>query len=75
MWYSNKLVFYTYAHVNTQYAFAIIEGLSGWKRIAPSSPDGVTNVLDILKVAQANDRKVSVYIPDDGMIYAAYMLP
>ena len=74
MWHPNKLVISTYAHVNSKLAYAIIEGMSGWKRIAPTSADGVTNVLDILKVAQANKRRVSVYIPDDGMIYAAYML-
>lgn len=75
MWYCNKLVLYTYAHVNTMTAFAIIDGISEWKQIAPVSPDGVTNVLDILKVAQANKRQVCVYIANDGMIYAAYMLP
>ncbi len=73
-WINNKKVIYTYAHVNTQYAFAIIEGLSGWKQIAPVSPDGVSNVLDILKIAQANGRRVSVYIGSDGKIYAAYLL-
>ncbi|OZH54415.1 hypothetical protein AFK68_11085 [Hydrocoleum sp. CS-953] len=76
MWYNNRLVLFTYAHVNTRYAFAGIEGVSGgWKRIAPTSPDGVTNVLDILKVAQGNKRRVHVYIANDGMIYAAIMLP
>ena len=76
MWYTNKLVFYTYAHVNTMYAFAIIEDVTGgWKQIAPTSPDGVSNVLNILAVAQANNRKVNVYIAADNRIYAAYMLP
>ena len=75
MWHTNKLVLYSYAHVNSKLAYAIIEGISGWKRIAPTSPDGVTNVLDILKVAQANKRRVSLYIADDEMIYAGYMLP
>jgi M6 family metalloprotease-like protein len=73
-WINNKLVIDTYSHVNTKYALAIIEGLSGWKQIAPVSPDGVSNVLDILKVAQANQRRVHVYIHTDGMIYAAIML-
>ena len=73
-WVNNRRVIYTYAHVNTKYAFAIIEGLSGWKQIAPVSPDGVSNVLDILKVAQANGRRVSVYIGSDGKILATYML-
>jgi M6 family metalloprotease-like protein len=72
-WIDNRLVIYTYGHANTQYSFAIIEGLSGWKQIAPVSPDGVSNVLDILKLAQANGRRVSVYIDSDQKIYATYM--
>jgi hypothetical protein len=74
MWYNNRLVIYTYAHVNSKLAQAVIEGVSGWKVIAPTSPDGVTNVLDILKVAQASKRRVNVYIHTDGRIYAAIML-
>lgn len=75
MWHNNKSVLYTYAHVNSKMAFAIVEGLSGWKQIAQTSVDGVTNVLDILAAAQASKRKVNVYIANDGMIYSAYMLP
>ena len=73
MWQNNKLVVYVYAHVNTQYAFAVIEGMSGWKKIAPVSADGVTNVLDILSVAKAGGRRVNVYMGSDDQIYAAYM--
>jgi hypothetical protein len=73
MWNYNKDVRYVYAHVNTMHAFAVIDGLTGWKRIAPVSPDGVTNVLDILKVAKANNRKVNVYVSSaDDQIQAAY---
>ena len=75
MWYNNRLVINTYAHVNTKTAFAIIEGVSGgWKQISPASADGVTNVLDILKVAQAGNRRVCVYIDNAGNIIAAYMV-
>ena len=73
-WINNQKVINTYSRVNTKYAFAILDGLSGWKKIAPTSPDGVSNVLDILAVAQASNRKVNVYIADDSMIHAAYML-
>jgi hypothetical protein len=73
-WVNNKLVSYTYGHVNTMYAFAIIEGLSGWKRIKPVSVDGVSNVLDVLKVAKANGRRVNVYIGSNNQIHAAVML-
>lgn len=73
-WMNNKLVMYTYGHVNTMNAYAIIEDLSGWKKIAPVSTDGVTNVLDILKVAKANGRRVNVFVDSDNQIYAAVML-
>ncbi len=73
MWHNSKLVQYVYAHVNTQYAYAIIEGLSGWKRIDPVSTDGVTNVLDILTTAKANGIRVNVYLTADEKIQAAYM--
>ena len=73
-WICNKKVQYTYSHVNTNLAYAIIEGLSGWKRIAPTSADGVSNVLHILKIAQANGKEVCVYIGTDGNIYSVYML-
>ena len=73
-WICNKKVLYTYSHVTTKYAYAIFEGLSGWKQIAPTSTDGVTNVLVILKLAQAKGRQVCVYMGTDGQIYAAYML-
>jgi hypothetical protein len=73
MWHNNKLVLYVYAHVNSMYAFAIIESLSGWKRIAPVSTDGVTNVLDVLKVAKANGKRVNVYIDSNDQITATYM--
>jgi len=73
MWYNRKLVQYVYAHVNTMNAFAVIESLSGWKRIAPVSADGVTNVLDILSEAKANGKRVNVYIDSNDQISSAYM--
>jgi hypothetical protein len=74
MWYTGKLVIYVYAHVNTMLAFAVIEGLDGWKRIAPVSADGVTNVLDILKVAKANGKRVNVYIDANDQIASTVMI-
>jgi len=73
MWHNNKSVVTVYAHVNAKVAYAIIDGLSGWKRINPASTDGVTNVLDILTAAKANGRTVNVYIGSGDQIYAAYM--
>jgi M6 family metalloprotease-like protein len=73
-WINSKLVQHTYGHANTVYAFAIIESLSGWKRIAPVSADGVTNVLKTLNIAKANGRRVNVYVGADNQIHAAVML-
>ncbi len=73
MWHNNKSVVTVYAHVNAKVAYAIIDGLSGWKRINPTSTDGVTNVLDLLSAAKANGRTVNVYIGSDDQISAAYM--
>ena len=73
MWHNNKSVVAVYAHVNTKLGHAIIDGLSGWKRINPASVDGVTNVLDLLVAAKANGRTVNVYIGSDDQISAAYM--
>lgn len=72
-WISNKLVERTYAHTNTKFAYAIIEGLSGWRRIASNSADGVTNVLTILDDARAKEKRVHVYIGSDNLIHAVYM--
>ena len=73
-WINNKFVQYTYAHANSKLAYAIIESLSGWRRIAPTSTDGVTNVLNILDAAKANGKKVNVYIGSDNQIHAVYMV-
>jgi len=73
-WENNKLVQWVYGHANSQLAYAIIEGVPGWKRIAPTSEDGVANVLEILKLAKANGVRVNVYIGSDSQIHAAVML-
>lgn len=72
MWHTNKTVVSVYAHVNTQTAYAIIEGISGWKAIKKSSSDGVSNTLGILNNAKLSGKKVNVFIGDDNLITAAY---
>ena len=62
MWHNNKTVTRTYATSGGQNAWAIISGISGWKRVKTGAADGVTNVFVALCAARANDRKVSVYI-------------
>jgi hypothetical protein len=62
MWYTNKSVIRTHSKNGTEMAWAIIDGISGWKRIRPTCVDGVTNILLILSAAKANGRNVDVYI-------------
>ncbi|NHF58114.1 hypothetical protein FK220_002090 [Flavobacteriaceae bacterium TP-CH-4] len=49
-----------------------IPGHTGWLQIAPTSADGVTNVLGILTAANANGHQVNVKI-DSNKITAVYM--
>ncbi|MCG8312877.1 MAG: hypothetical protein MI976_06630 [Pseudomonadales bacterium] len=75
MWYYGVTVRYVSSYVNSTYSHAIINGIpahTGWLRIAPTSPDGVTNVLGILAAANANGRQVNIRIESD-QITATYM--
>lgn len=65
MWYNNKSVSRTHSKNGSRMAWAIIDGISGWKRIRPTSVDGVANIFLILSVARANNRKIDVYIKDN----------
>lgn len=76
MWYYGKEVRYVSSYTNSKWSHAIMNGISGhtgWLQIAPSSTDGVTNVLGILTAAVAHQRKVNVNIDGTGKITAAYM--
>ncbi len=64
MWYNDKAVIRTHSKNGSRMAWAIIEGISGYKRIRPTSNDGVTNVFLILSTARANNRRADVYIRD-----------
>ena len=75
MWHYGKNVRYVSAHVNTKWSHAIfkdIAGKTGWLQISPSSTDGVTNVLDILTAAVADQRKVNVLI-ESNKVKSVYM--
>ena len=74
MWHSNKTVVSVYAHANPKTAYAIIDGISGWKLIKQTSTDGVSNVLNVLSAAKANGKKVNVSIATDNKIEAAYII-
>lgn len=58
-WSNNRTVIRTHAKHGAQMAWALLDG-TGWIRVAPHSPDGVTNNLAILSEALANGRKVDV---------------
>ena len=62
MWYNNKTVVRAHCKSGTKMAWAIISGISGYKRIKTTSADGVSNIFMILSEALANNRKVDVYI-------------
>ncbi|NHF58115.1 M6 family metalloprotease domain-containing protein [Flavobacteriaceae bacterium TP-CH-4] len=72
-WVYGKDVRYVSGDAHTKWAHAIIQDFSGWRRIAPTSTDGITNVLTILKTAAAKNKKVNVNFGADGMIYGVYM--
>ncbi|MFQ5587794.1 MAG: hypothetical protein ACE5F7_03050 [Nitrospiria bacterium] len=62
MWHNNKTVNRTYSSNNGQNCWAIINTISGWKKVKTGSGDGVTNVFVALCAAKANGRPVDVYI-------------
>lgn len=62
MWHNNITVIRTHAKNGAQACWAIVSGVSGWKRIRVGSADGVSNIFKILNVALANNRRVDVYI-------------
>jgi hypothetical protein len=63
-WFYNLNVVRTHAKYHSQMTWAILDG-SGWLRIKPNSPDGVTNLFMLLCDGLANNRKVDAYIRDN----------
>ena len=62
MWHNNKTVVRAHCKSRTKKAWAIVSGISGYKRIKTTSEDGVSNIFMILSEARANNRKVDVFI-------------
>jgi hypothetical protein len=62
MWYFNKAVIRALSKNGTRMVWAIVDGISGWKKVRSTSVDGVENILLILSTAKANGRNVDVYI-------------
>ncbi len=61
-WQTNRKVLYVYSTNASMTVYAIIEGVSGWLRVHPESPDGVGNVTTVLELAKAFDRPVHAYV-------------
>ncbi len=68
-WSNNRTVVRTHAKNSAQMAWAVLNG-TGWIRVAPRSPDGVTNNLAILSEALANGRKVDVLLQQGSITEA-----
>ncbi|MDX1638079.1 MAG: hypothetical protein R3281_08930 [Balneolaceae bacterium] len=62
MWHNNVSVVRVYTSHHSQNCWAILSGISGWKKIKTGATDGVTNVHAALSVAKASNRNVDVYI-------------
>jgi M6 family metalloprotease-like protein len=72
-WVYGKQVLYVSGSHNTLWAHTIIEGFDGWRKIKPTSMDGVSNILVILKTAVAYRRRVNVLFEANGEISGVYM--
>jgi C1A family cysteine protease len=59
-----------YATPHSKNTWAAFEGI-GWRRIHPDAADGVTNVLAVLAIARAKERKVHAQL-DGQYVYSAY---
>jgi hypothetical protein len=73
MWENNRDVRHVFATAGTQQAWAILDGVSGWKRVRAGSPDGVSNVAQVLTTAKTRGRKVNAFI-QNNQIERALML-
>lgn len=75
MWYYGKTVRYVSSYATSKSCAAImndIPGMTGWLTIAPTSTDGVTNVISILTAAVASGHSVNVQITSNT-ITGVYM--
>lgn len=72
-WVYGKKVSYVSGDDDTMWAHTIIEGFDGWRRIKPTSADGVTNILLILKAAVAYNKQVNVLFEATGEVSGVYM--
>lgn len=62
MWNNNKTVSRTFTTFESQNCWAIISGISGWKKVKTGKKDGVSNCFTTLNAARAGGKKVDVFI-------------
>ncbi|MDN5766618.1 MAG: M12 family metallopeptidase [Humibacillus sp.] len=67
----NLTIDQVYATPHSKNAWALFAGVPGWRRVEPTSADGVTNAFAVLAAARASGRKVHANI-DGSLIYAVY---
>lgn len=60
-WHTNKQVLRVFATYHAKNAWGYIEGL-GWRKVKPSTTDGVTNGLTTLAEGRANGKPVTVLV-------------
>ena len=65
--FSNKKVVSTFGSSDSQNAWVNIETI-GWKRVNPTSSDGVTNVFLMLNAATKNGLSISGSINSDDQV-------
>lgn len=69
-WHANKKVIRTYSTYQSKAAWAYMEDL-GWRRVDPSTADGVTNMFTMLCQAQVSG-KVLTILADGSKLYRMY---
>lgn len=62
MWHNNVSVNRVYTSHHSQNCYAIVSGVSGWKKVKTGASDGVSNVHIALSAAKASNRNVDVFI-------------
>lgn len=74
MWYDNRRVFRTFTSHHPDNAYAEIEGV-GWLQLEQGNTSGVTNMLMLCAMAQANGGRVKVEVnPATNRILTVYLL-
>ncbi len=66
-WQNGKKIVRTYTSSHSKNAYAIVNGINGWKKIEELTEDGVTNVFITACEAQAGNRSVDVFMDETSI--------